>query len=258
MNWILWSEVFETALVIIPEEAEIVISMLRYIKRPNIHLLTYAAPVTKKMLHFNDLNYYTMPAMPTGWKAPRWLKLELGLFAGRLYFEWDEYDDLRKYLGISLDSDEKVAESPIKSQKFTTKPMELLQDWLAVRRRGQDFAHTPMGYVCQDKPLTADHPFFKQSEPRDQTLMHAATNSSTAHATTSVSLYDGTSTVDQTEEDSDGGFDENEIDLEEDGHGLEGYEEEGDIEYHVSDEDSEEGKNDVEYHVSDEEGDVQD
>ena len=45
-------------------------------------------------------------------------------------------------------------------RSFTAKPLTFLQEWLAVRRKGQDFAHTPMGHVCQGKPLAASHPFF--------------------------------------------------------------------------------------------------
>ena len=161
--------------------------------------MTYAAPVTRKMLHFNNLNYYAIPALPKHWKAPTWLTIELGIFAGRLYFEYNEYSDLCKFLGrqeavIKLDetTDEdmvpvelsgveavlngaadEVADDTIREEierrttqgkSFTNKPLTFLQEWLAVRRKGQDFAHTPMGHVCQDKPLTANHPFFGRAD----------------------------------------------------------------------------------------------
>jgi len=45
-------------------------------------------------------------------------------------------------------------------QSFTAKPLTFLQEWLAVRRKGQDFVNTPMGYVCQGRALKASHPFF--------------------------------------------------------------------------------------------------
>lgn len=35
-----------------------------------------------------------------------------------------------------------------------------MHEWLAVRRKDQDFEHTPMGFVTTSKPLTSDHPFF--------------------------------------------------------------------------------------------------
>lgn len=140
------------------------------------------------MLHFNDLGYYAMPNLPAGWQTPTWLKVELGIFAGRLYFEYDEYSELCDYLGVgkgtaklaestddtavsaepyeteeAVDNAAAEAETETGSQQakcFTKRPLTFLQEWLAVRRKGQDFTHTPMGHVCQGKPLTASHPFF--------------------------------------------------------------------------------------------------
>lgn len=150
------------------------------------------------MLHFNNLTFYAIPTLPDEWKAPTWLTIELGIFAGRLYFEFEEYAGLRKYLGF-VDADEgiiaklgdlmvdrrndtaspmplvdgieeyatdedckKVADNVKRShgQSFTAKPLTFLQEWLAIRRKGQDFVHTPMGHVCQGKSLKANHPFF--------------------------------------------------------------------------------------------------
>jgi hypothetical protein len=39
-----------------------------------------------------------------------------------------------------------------------------VHDWLAVRRKGQDLEHTPMGFITTGKPLTADHPFFQAAD----------------------------------------------------------------------------------------------
>lgn len=178
-------------MIVSPEETESLIPLVREAKGSLTHLLAYAAPVTRRMLHFNDLGYYAMPDLPTVWQAPTWLKIELGIFAGRLYFEYNEYSDLREYLGFEEGSaklaetvddtvtsadlygtDEAVddaAEAGIdtraqRKQSFTKRPLTFLQEWLAVRRKGQDFTHTPMGHVCQGKPLTASHPFFTRRE----------------------------------------------------------------------------------------------
>jgi hypothetical protein len=189
VNWILWSDMTGTALVVIPEEAELLYPLICNAKEPLTHLLTYAAPVTRKMLHFNNLGYYAVPTMPTGWKPPTWLTIELGIFAGRLYFEFEEYGDLRKYLGLD-DDDAKLPEipddtvpstelhgtdgaaddtangaekdksAPPQAPSFTANPLTFLQEWLAIKRKGQDFTHTPMGYLCHGKLLTASHPFF--------------------------------------------------------------------------------------------------
>jgi hypothetical protein len=192
VSWILWSTITQTALVIIPEEAEICLPMLRDGVEPLTHLLAYSAPVTRKMLYFSTLTYYAVPALPLGWKAPAWLTTELGIFAGRLYFDFDEYSHLKMYLGFretgtkpsdgkddslaSTEFQEKAMEdreaagdqhkntSAQEVRSFTAKPLTFLQEWLAVRRKGQDFTHTPMGYVCQSKPLTESHPFFAPPE----------------------------------------------------------------------------------------------
>lgn len=159
-----------------------------------VYLMTYASPVTKKMMAFNNLAFFNMPQLPEGWTAPQWLKTELGLLAGRLYFEWHEHETLCKFLGVEdensdsvlLDGDEdeddvasedddeaKIANeeeagktaAPSKRQtvannSFSTRPLTFLQEWLAIRRHGQDFVHTPMGFLTQGKPLQASHPFF--------------------------------------------------------------------------------------------------
>lgn len=200
VNWVLWSFVSETAIVVIPEEAEYLLPRLRHTADPPpCYLLTYSAPTTRKMLsNFNDLNFYAVPSLPTGWKAPQWLKIGLGVFAGRLYFDSDEYPDILKFLGIpkpagfreqdwnsprvkqeegqekeenTLDLYEKndlgSMASPLRSMPpFTGDPIAFLQDWLSIRRRGQDFTNSPMGFVSQGKSLTPDHPFFVSKQNR--------------------------------------------------------------------------------------------
>lgn len=113
-----------------------------------------------------------------------WLKIKLGIFAGRLYFEYCEYHELLAFLGLeeatelieqdaeditgrsdSSDADrsqEVHGEKKLKIAAFTRKPLAFLQEWLALRRKGQDFSQTPMGFVCQGKPLFESHPFFNK------------------------------------------------------------------------------------------------
>lgn len=57
VEWLLWSTSMETALVVILEEAELLIPILRGLENPKAHLITYAAPVTKDMLPFSGLRY---------------------------------------------------------------------------------------------------------------------------------------------------------------------------------------------------------
>ena len=157
------------------------------------------------MLHFNNLDFYTIPALPMGWRAPCDLKVQLGMLAGRLYFEWDEYPHLAKFLGLSendlatpngedrqlvegleadgvdsvdgLNKGDGANEShqsntdthtqPL-TKLFVPSPLTFMQEWLAVRRHGQDVANTPMGFITQGKPLSGDHPFFRQDDETEE------------------------------------------------------------------------------------------
>jgi len=247
VNWVLWSHVSEAAIIVIPEEAELLIPILRQAKSGEAVLITYSAPVTRKMLHFNRLQFYSIPVLPANWVAPQWLTTELGIFAGRLYFEWHDYKAIRQFLGMSEDAsdaggelDEEwsmlgfdgVSEVPPISKRahdvahlpkaaavikevvegataegtatngcpgdaeypsgsataleqapgaesnggkpplrlFTPKPLQFLREWLAVRRRGQDFTPTPMGFITEGKPLDKHHPFFEKVETEQASL----------------------------------------------------------------------------------------
>jgi hypothetical protein len=169
----------EVAVVLIPEEAEVILRMM-YAKEthPQVHLITYASPVTRRMLPFNNLTFYAAPAMSPHWKAPQWLKTGLGLLAGRLHFEWQEYESLSELLGVrssdavtmdGADDDDAETSDGGKNEgiqvvkTFSPRPLLFLQEWLSLRRQGQDFAHTPMGFLVQDKPLHATHPLFNEA-----------------------------------------------------------------------------------------------
>ncbi|KAK0714105.1 hypothetical protein B0T26DRAFT_784054 [Lasiosphaeria miniovina] len=188
VSWILWSGVTETAVVLIPEEAECVIRMNRAAEmNSRVYLINYASPVTKKMLVFNNLTYFSTPRLPDGWVAPLWLKMEVGLLSGRLFFEWDEYEKLGNFFGLEdksnaapVDEDEDSSDDTVLLQEqeisaatkrrrqansFASQPSSFLKEWLAVRRCGQDFAHTPMGFLTQGKPLQPSHPFFSKASP---------------------------------------------------------------------------------------------
>lgn len=175
VNWLLWSEKSQQVVLIIPEEAEILIARLRKAQKPKAHLILYAAPVTKRMLHFNRLYYYAFPSLPENWSPPAWLPFEVGLLAGRLDFDFSEYDRLLdilqcsagKAMGNSASKLDVVSAGHKGSQNEGL--LNFLQEWLAFRRQGQDISHTPMGYICQRLPLRSDHPFwsFKHIEEKN-------------------------------------------------------------------------------------------
>ncbi|KAH8589073.1 hypothetical protein B0O99DRAFT_523793 [Bisporella sp. PMI_857] len=161
IEWILWSPSNGTALIIISEEAELLIPMIRAARKPMVHLITYAAPVTKNMLHFNGLSYYVLPRLPDGYTAPDWLSIELGIFAGRLYINFPECAPLTNYLQLADKTGTNSPQSCTEHVGISTKnPVDFLLEWLTVCRKGQDIMHTPMGYICQGRPLHESHPFF--------------------------------------------------------------------------------------------------
>lgn len=181
VNWVLWSMKSNTALVISPYEAEHLLEQVR--ASQHVHLLTYAAPVTRKMLHFDNLNFYSIPELPENWVAPPWLVRTLGLFAGRLYFKHEEYAQLcawlRQPLPITNSKSIKVSDRNMENedpsspktlakvlaatttiQPFSENPLPFVQGWLGIRRAGQDITQTLMGYVCRSRNLTGNHVFF--------------------------------------------------------------------------------------------------
>lgn len=175
-HWLLWSCAGGVGLLISREEANYLIPILRHAfvqNEPVCHLIIYAAPITRRMLQFNNMDYYAIPPLPTGFKAPTWLKVELGIFAGRLYFEWDEYEDIMSYLGIQTREDEDEQDlQTVPKEAFATKPLAFLHEWLSIRRKGQDFEHAPMGFITTGKPLSKDHPFFAGAANKEDDSEH--------------------------------------------------------------------------------------
>lgn len=152
----------ETALIVISEEAELLIPVIRAERQPKVHLIAYAAAITKNTLHFNELSYYVLPRLPVGYKAPSWLSIELGIFAGRLYLNFPEYASLMRYLQLTDKTNSKVQQNSVEQVcVFTKSPVSFLLEWLTLRRKGQNITNTPMGYVCQRRPLHQSHPFFE-------------------------------------------------------------------------------------------------
>ncbi|KAH8728856.1 hypothetical protein GQ44DRAFT_723785 [Phaeosphaeriaceae sp. PMI808] len=91
VEWTLHSIDTITALILIAEEAEIFIPILRAQKIPaKVHLITYSALVMRKMLHSSDLKYFALLTLLDSHVVPYWLTIELGIFTGRLYIDFEE------------------------------------------------------------------------------------------------------------------------------------------------------------------------
>ncbi|KAI3335396.1 hypothetical protein F4824DRAFT_464667 [Ustulina deusta] len=144
VEWIVWSPQTETALVIIPEEAEHLLAYLRSRRgKSRVHLITYAAAVTKAMMEFNHLDFYTYPELPTGFHIPKQIKVELGILAGRLYVDEHEWKTVAEYMMGAADDSNKIAANPA----------AFVLEWLTVRRKTVNVLRTPMGYICTGREM---------------------------------------------------------------------------------------------------------
>ncbi|ATY61665.1 very large low complexity [Cordyceps militaris] len=159
VHWILWNPSTETGLIIIPEEADVVIPLLRKMAKPLVWLLGYTAPVTKSMQSFHCLSYLTVPRWPSIRQIPAWLGIEVGIFSGRLYFDFAEYEALLAWLGLLPDQEMAACFGRRQSEQ----PLQFLQEWLAFRRQTEDILYTPVGFVCQRRMLHESHFFFSRS-----------------------------------------------------------------------------------------------
>ena len=176
VHWILWSPIIDTALILSDFEADAIIPLIRDRKPASTHLITYAAPVTRAMLVFDTLTLYTVPRLPANWRAPTWLVRDLGIFAGRLYFDYKTQSQaVYRALGLppppptasSSTVEEELTEMDlwhelpfgdapregVEDGPFCRDPLLFLQEWLAVRRKGQDFSQSMVGQLIRGRRL---------------------------------------------------------------------------------------------------------
>lgn len=175
VEWILWSVSTGTALIVIPEEAELLLPMLRdRPEKPKVWLLSYAAPVTRAMCQFSRLDYYPVPfAKRSTLKIPDWLSTEVGIVSGRVYFDWHEHEPLLKWL--EMENSDGDANSKSKCGLSTAETKKFLLDWLTHCRQLHNVLHTPMGFICQGRELQSDHSFFTSPTLADGTELAGAT-----------------------------------------------------------------------------------
>lgn len=134
--------------------------------------MSYAAPVTKSMKPFNTLNFFTVPSLKERPVFPVWLSVEVGVVAGRLYFDYPEYKPLLAWLGVCERSEvvSTDAAGQLQSPKVShpehrglsiEMPLKFLFEWSTYRRETLEIKHTPVGFVCESRVLKSDHSFFK-------------------------------------------------------------------------------------------------
>ena len=171
VHWILWSPSSEIAAIVSDHEADHIIPLVRNQEPIKTHLICYAAPATRSMLVFDTLKFYSVPPLPHAWEAPEWLVRDLGIFAGRLYFDFaEQYGPVCEIMGLPLppllpnaatierDSTVKpvIADNVKDPGREVVKPFSpnallFMQEWLAVRNKGKDFSQTMMGEICRGR-----------------------------------------------------------------------------------------------------------
>ncbi|KIW30929.1 uncharacterized protein PV07_02620 [Cladophialophora immunda] len=178
VQWVLWSVTTHHAVLVSPEEAAELIPLCRAAPQQVVHLLTYAAPVTLKMLQFNDLNYYSVPpllgstpvvknpGLSSDDASPSQDDPATTMHASSLECS-DAQDDDHQTVEMldSTEPDNPACTKAVRTARLREMRMlTFLHSWLGTRGRGQDFAHTPMGYVCDRKQLAQDHSFFRSPD----------------------------------------------------------------------------------------------
>ena len=162
VHWLLWSTVTGTALIVSDHEANALLPLLRDCPQPIVHLLAYAAPVARSMIIFDNLDFFAVPKLPDKWRVPPWLVRDLGIFAGRTYFDYDEqYFPVCEALGLpvpesrsaDLDREMPFPKGDALREPFSPFPLLFMQEWIAVRCKGQDFSQTMMGEICHGRRL---------------------------------------------------------------------------------------------------------
>ena len=53
----------------------------------------------------------------------------------------------------------------------TTEKTRFILEWTSLRRKNQDVMYTPLGYVCQGRPLGIEHAFFVTCHAADSGVM---------------------------------------------------------------------------------------
>ncbi|KAG8409573.1 hypothetical protein J3459_017399 [Metarhizium acridum] len=196
VHWILWSPSSETALLIIPEEADAIMPVLRKMDTTLVWLFGYTAPVTKSMQVFNCLTYLAVPSWQRNCRLPTWLSIEVGILSGRLYFEFSEYNALLSWLGVHPDEQQSGPSTGIQIRE----PLQFLQEWVTYRRQTDDILNTPVGFVCQRQHLHEGHFFFLGHEPNYESAASISSDEARLEETDDDDEVDDTESTDDAEE----------------------------------------------------------
>ncbi|QRV92778.1 kinase-like protein [Ceratobasidium sp. AG-Ba] len=186
VNWIL-SGPGGVLLVLSPYEVNELLPDIQ--KSSFVRLHIFSPRVSESMCSFSDLKFYSMPSRINSrpFTPDPMLQLQLGLFAGQLYFDnYDEYravcaflgvfvgsEATRESYGIEVQSDGFVNESDRQKLavhipqygdcNFTMSPVGGIHDLVGYRRKGMEYLRTHLGQVLHARQLSQDD--FQHREP---------------------------------------------------------------------------------------------
>lgn len=170
-NWVISGIDSGDMIVISPFDANALLPSIRASAKVSLH--TYAARVTRTMVPFDKLDFYTMTAAPGPRDIPISMIQSLNVFAGTLYLaSTDAADGLCGFLGVfnrrslfdsALDFraevDGFISEESRRDpdwpwfSPFKRSPLPYFKTVLTLRMRGQDYGHTHMGYIVSGRVI---------------------------------------------------------------------------------------------------------
>ncbi|KAH8997132.1 hypothetical protein EDB86DRAFT_3043676 [Lactarius hatsudake] len=170
VNWILSSGQVgkrTVTIVISPYEANELLPVIRKSGKVRLHI--YSPRVTASMRSFSDLTFYNIPESPEKkWTPVAYLRTELDLFAGQLYFDnVQEYRRLCTLLGLHIVHPgakhievDGFVPPPYRTGRgrkspFTTSAIATFKRLTELRRKGMGFGGTDLGRVLDARPLSS-------------------------------------------------------------------------------------------------------
>ena len=173
VNWIISHVLQDGSLIFVvmsPYEVNLLLQDIRASKHVRLHM--YAPCTTRTMKPLDDLIFYCIPALPTGYASPSLdVRCQLNIWAGQLYLDcYETYLHLCLLLGVS--SNEEAGYSLVESDRFVPKrgrigemvdvclfsesPLVLLKTLFGLRRKGMSYEQTHMGKILHARLISRE------------------------------------------------------------------------------------------------------
>ncbi|KAH8991107.1 hypothetical protein EDB86DRAFT_3065229 [Lactarius hatsudake] len=153
------------AIVISPYEANELFPVIRKSDKVRLHI--YAPRVTASMRSFSDFTFHTIPEPTGAWTAPAYIRTELNLFAGQLYFDSkEEYDRVCELFAlhmahpgtkhIEVDGFVRRPHRTGAKSPFSVSVIATFKELMGFRRKGMGYNRTHLGRVLDARSLSSE------------------------------------------------------------------------------------------------------